>query len=140
MVGRYRPGDRLKIDFWRAEKKRQFSIELKDQNNNRPIATNSTLKDNALENDYGIVFRPLSAAEKRKFNLSGLLVVSVTRGSLIGDTRMQAGFIINSINGDRVNTIEEAVQAIRSARNTISIDGFYPSEPDLYSYRFKQPG
>lgn len=140
MVGRFRPGDRLKVDYWRAEKKRQSSVELKDQNNNRPIASNSTLKDDALEADYGIVFRPLSANERRKYNLSGLMVVSVTRGSLIGETRMQAGFIINSINGDPVETIEDAVQAIRSARSTVSIDGFYPGEPDLYSYRFRQPG
>ncbi len=140
MVGRYRPGDRLKVDYWRAEKKRQILIELKDQNNNRPIASNSKLRDDALEDDYGIVFRPLSASERRKYNLSGLMVISVIRGSLIGETKMQAGFIIHAINGEQVETIEDAVQAIRSARSTVSIDGFYPGVPDLYSYRFRQPG
>jgi hypothetical protein len=67
-------------------------------------------------------------------------VVSVTRNSLVGDTQMQAGFIITSINGERPDSIEEAVELVRAARTNISMDGYYPVDPDLYSYRFKQPG
>jgi serine protease Do len=140
LVGRFRPGDRLKIDYWRAEQTRQVMIELKDQNNNRVIAAVDTYNQDALYADYGITFRPLNSSEKRRYNLSGLTVISVNRESIIGETQMQAGFVINSINGTTVLTAEEAVQVIRAARNSVSIDGFYPGEPDLYSYRFKQPG
>ncbi len=38
MIGRYRPSEKIKIDYWRAEKSRQVMIELKDQNNNKTIS------------------------------------------------------------------------------------------------------
>jgi serine protease Do len=141
MVGRYRPSEKIKVDYWRAEKSRQVMIELKDQNNNKTLAESDLERPDALEQDYGIVLRPLTMSERNKYNMIyGLMVVSVTRNSLVGDTQMQAGFIITSINGERPDSIEEAVELVRAARTNISMDGYYPVDPDLYSYRFKQPG
>jgi serine protease Do len=139
LVGRFRPGDRLKITYWRAQKQRSASIELKDQNNSKLYTDAARYKTDALEARYGIVIRPLTSPEKRKFNMSGLLVVSVARQSLVGVTKMQAGFIINSINGVPVESIEEAVETVTAVRSTVSMDGYYPGEPDLYSYQFRQP-
>jgi serine protease Do len=141
IVGRFRPGEKIKLDFWRAEKVRQALVELKDQNNNKTYSANEKMQPNVLERDYGIVMRPLSTSELRKYNVQqGLMVVSVVYGSLVGKTHMMPGFIITSINGERVNSIEKAVELIRATRSTVSLDGYYPAEGDLYSYRFKQPG
>jgi hypothetical protein len=51
---------------------------------------------------------------------------------------MQPGFLITSVNGNRVNNAAEAIDAIKRAYNSLALDGYYEGEPDLYSYRFKK--
>ena len=51
---------------------------------------------------------------------------------------MQPGFIITSVNGKRVTSMSEAVEAMQNAINNLSLDGYYEGESDLYSYRFKK--
>jgi len=62
----------------------------------------------------------------------------VRRGSVVYQTNMQPGFIITSVNGKRVNTVNEAVEAMLSAYTNLALDGYYEGESDLYSYRFKK--
>jgi len=51
---------------------------------------------------------------------------------------MQPGFVVTSVNGNRVNSASEAIDAMRSAYNNLVLDGYYEGEADLYSYRFKK--
>ena len=51
---------------------------------------------------------------------------------------MQPGFVITSVNGDRVSNVMEVMEAVKNAYNSLTLDGYYEGEPDLYSYRFKK--
>jgi len=66
------------------------------------------------------------------------MVVGVRKGSLVYETNMVAGYIITSVNGNRVNNLAETVDCIRNAYNLVVLDGYYEGEPDLYSYRFRK--
>ncbi|MFN0217139.1 MAG: Do family serine endopeptidase [Saprospiraceae bacterium] len=136
-VGRFRPGEAVQIDYWRGGKKLRSRITLKDVNNSTKIAI---AKGDELEDELGLALRNLSREEQRKLRLQGVIVSSIRRGSVVYQTNMQPGFIITSINGKRVNTINEAVEAMQSAYINLSLDGYYEGESDLYSYRFKKNG
>jgi Do/DeqQ family serine protease len=135
-IGRFRPGDSVEVDYWRNGKKVRSGIVLKDINNSTKIAR---AQGNELESDLGFALRDLTREEKRKLRLQGGAIVnSVRRGSPVYETNMQPGFVITSVNGKRVGNVSEAVEAIQSAYNNLSLDGYYEGEPDLYSYRFKK--
>lgn len=136
-VGRFRPGESVTLDYWRNGKKLRSSVRLKDVNNSTKIAR---VQGNELEDELGFEIRDLSNSEKSKIRLQGAVVNSITKGSLVYQTNMQPGFVITSVNGSRVKSAAEAIDAIKNAYNNLSIDGYYESEPDLYSYRFKKRG
>lgn len=136
-VGRYRPGEAVSLEYWRNGKKYRNRVMLKDSNNSTGVAR---ARGDELENELGFALRDLTKEEKRKLRVQGSIVTSVRRGSVVYDTNMQPGFIISSVNGNRITTAAEAIEAIQNAYNTLSLDGYYEGEPDLYSYRFKKRG
>lgn len=135
IVGRYRPGEQLTLQYWRNGRKLNSPIVLKDDRNSIRVGA---LRGDELDTDLGIALRELSRNEKDRLHLQGAMVSSVKRGSIVGNTNMQPGFIISSVNGNRVNSMAEAIGSIRDARNSVVLDGRYESEPDLYSYRFRK--
>lgn len=134
-IGRFRPGDQVFLEYWRSGKKSRIHITLKDINNSVAVVR---VRGDELEPELGVELRDLSEEEQRKLRIQGVMVTSVRRGSVIYQTNMQPGFIISSVNGNRVASAAEAVDAIKNAYNSLVLDGYYEGEPDLYSYRFKK--
>ena len=134
-VGRYRPGDQVTLEYWRKGHKYRTRVTLKDGNN---FAALARAQGTELKNEIGFELRELRREEQRRLQLQGAMVTSITRGSVVESTNMQPGFIITSVNGNRVNGLPEAIEAIRNAYNSVSLDGYYEGEPDLYSYRFRK--
>lgn len=134
-VGRYRPGEQVSLDYWRNGRKYRSNLVLKDGNNSTTIAR---VQGNELENTIGFELRDLNRDEQRRIRAQGAIVSSVRRGSLVAATNMQPGFLITSVNGNRVANVSEALTAIQNAYNALTLDGYYEGEPDLYSYRFKK--
>ncbi|MCC6463529.1 MAG: Do family serine endopeptidase [Saprospiraceae bacterium] len=135
-VGRYRPGDRIRVEFWRDGRKLSANVLLKDGNNS--TGKSAQFRGNELEESLGFEIRNLTEEEQRRMRVQGAMVTSVRRGSIIYTTNMQPGFVITSVNGNRVSDISETVECVRNAYNNIVLDGYYEGESDLYSYRFKK--
>lgn len=135
IVGRYRPGETVTVEYWRNGQKLSTKITLKDSANSTKI---SRFKGDELLNDIGMELRNLTKAEQTRLGLKGAVVSSVLRGSLVYGTNMQPGFILTRVNGARVNDLSEAIEAVKNAHNNIILDGYYEGEEDLYSYRFKK--
>ena len=134
-VGRYRPGDQVSIEYWRGGKKSRIRVTLKDLNNSTAVVR---ARGDELEGQLGFELRDLSREEQQRLRVQGAMVTSVRRGSIVFLTNMQPGFVISSVNGDRVATASETIEAIKNAYNSLVLDGYYEGEPDLYSYRFKK--
>lgn len=137
LVGRYRPGDQVTLEYWRVGKKYRSRLLLKDANNSNGAV--AQVQGNELEAELGLEIRDLSREERRSTQLQGAIVSSVRRGSIVYETNMQPGLVITTVNGSRVTTLTEAVEAIKSASKNLVIDGYYEGQPDLYSYRFRKP-
>jgi S1-C subfamily serine protease len=135
LVGRFRPGDQVNVEYWRGGRKARIRVTLKDVNNSTLVAR---VRGDELEGQLGFELRDLSRDEQQRLRLQGAIVTSVRRGSIVHQTNMQPGFVISSVNGDRVANSAEAIEAIKNAYNSLVLDGYYEGEPDLYSYRFKK--
>ena len=136
-VGRFRPGDRISVEYWRDGRKFNTNVLLKDGNNSISVAARSA-KGNELEEALGLGMRELTKEEQRRMRIQGAVVLSVRRGSIVYETNMQPGFVITGVNGNRVTNLAEVIECVRNAYNSVVLDGYYEGEPDLYSYRFKK--
>jgi Do/DeqQ family serine protease len=66
----------------------------------------------------------------------GVLVKKIKSGGPFSKTRMQDGFIITSVNGNDITSVEELSQAISSLRgeSSIQLEGMYPGYEGIYRY------
>ena len=63
------------------------------------------------------------------------MVKKIKSGGAFSKTRMESGFIITSVNGMDVSSIEELNEAIRSLKGeTIQLEGMYPGYSGSYRY------
>ena len=64
-----------------------------------------------------------------------MLVKKIKTGGPFSQTRMQDGFIITSVNGVDITSIEELGQAITSLKGeSIQLEGIYPGYEGVYRY------
>lgn len=132
-VGRYRPGNMVKVDYFRNGRKYQAQIMLRNKNNS--VALSVTNHDNLLLN-LGFELRELTMTEERKLNVKGVKVISIFRGSKIERTEMDPDYVITKVNDVRVTTVDEVVRELKKAKSKVLLEGFYENYAGEYYYTF----
>ncbi len=135
LIGRFRPGDKVSVDYWRNGRKNHSQVMLKDSHN---LTAVGTMRGDELDESLGLSLRELKKEERSRLKISGCVVSSIRRESVAYQTNMQPGFVVVSVNGNSVTNVQEAMEAMQNARNQVILDGYYEGEPDLYSYRFRK--
>lgn len=135
IIGRYRPGDTIQLEFNRGNEIRKVDVELRNHINSTDLV--AIRKDSVLK-DLGIEIRDLSNNEKERLKTNGVYVVSIKAGSIIGKTNMEPGFVITKINSKKISTAEELIERLKSENGKINLDGYYENYPDNYSYLFSK--
>jgi Do/DeqQ family serine protease len=123
IVGRYRPGDTLNVQYYRRGEVQNAKVILKN-----PFVT--TLAD------IGFELRDFTLDELKSMNKKGVLVVSIYKGSRIERTNMDPGFVITKVNDKTVETVEQVIKEIRNSRKRVVLEGFYKRYPGEYYYAF----
>jgi serine protease Do len=134
IIGRLRPGSKIEIKFWRDKKTYDVEATLKNQANTTSLV--STRRDPILI-DLGFEVRDLIAEEKLSIGRSGVKVLSIYRGSIIEKTNMAPNYIITSVNGNKITSVDELINQIKQSENEVLLDGFYEKYKGRFPYRFK---
>jgi Do/DeqQ family serine protease len=133
-VGRFSPGNVLKVEFFRKGKKSIARVTLKNRSNRTSIVQGEDVR---LLQKIGIEVRPLSTKERKKLHIdAGLRVTSVFRDSKIDRTNLKPNFVITQVNGININTESEMVAALRKAKKEVKLKGVYEGIPDPFYYVF----
>ena len=68
----------------------------------------------------------------------GVMVKKIIAGGVLSKTRMEEGFIITSVNGYDITSIDELNKAIVSLRGeSIYLEGIYTDADGVYRYPLK---
>lgn len=133
-VGRYSPGNVLKVEYVRNGKKSMARVTLKNRSNRTSIVKGDDLK---YLQKLGMEVRPLNARERKSSKLeNGIKVTSVLRGSTIDRTNLKPDFIITEVNGFRVSTEADLVTALQKAGKEVKLKGVYENVDEPYFYVF----
>jgi serine protease Do len=131
-VARYRPGNKLVVEYYRNGKLDKTTVELQDAF----AASAAMSEDENYLQTLGFELRDLSDEERKRFGKTGVYVVSVFRFSTIEETRMEPGYVITHVNGKRIKTKAELVKLMQEAGHEVALDGFYEGYSEAYSYTF----
>ncbi len=123
-VGRYRPGDKVKVTYLRANKERTADVVLKNLNNSTELVKRSEAKAVTFD---GAKFEPVSKQEMSKLGITGGAKIAGVEDSKFRDTGMKDGFIITKIDRYAVNEPADVEKHLKSFDSgVVYIEGVYP--------------
>lgn len=133
LLGRYRPGNLLEVEYLRKGKSTQVEIILKDKTNGIAAISSS---EEAILRTLGFELRNLTKEEKKRMQVDGVKVISIYRGSKIERTNMDPGFIITNLDNRRIGSVKELIKQLEEASGKVMLEGIYEHYPGSYYYAF----
>ena len=126
----FRPGDKVPITYVRGGKEFTTMVTLKKKA--------GTFEDVAVTNIGTKLGGELSTYDKAKAREAGIeggvLVSKITPGGALSRTRINEGFVITSVNGVDITSLEELTKALANVNGTVSLEGVYPGYDGTYKY------
>lgn len=133
-IGQHRPGDILRVEFFRDGKKKEAKVKLSDSRTGiLKDVTDAKAPDDILS-DIGMNIRDLNAYEEARLPRDGVVVSSITMGSLIDDINMEVNFIITKINGFPISNVVDFKAELARAGSSIYLQGYYEEFPGDFAY------
>lgn len=133
-VAKYRPGDKISVEFIRDGKIRQTTVQLKNKFNTVAAVENS--KD--ILNDLGISVENLTAKEMSQLGVeSGVRITDLKNGKLAQSTDIRKGFIITQIDDQPVRNVEDFTNILKDKSGKVMVEGIYPNRKESYLYAFR---
>ena len=120
-VSKYRPGDKIKVDYIRNKKERSSDATLRNQKGNTQIVKSTDLAV------LGARFRPVSDQLRKSLNLSyGIQIYDLQPGKFMKND-IKEGYIITKINDRRIYSIDDVNLAVDESDGAIFLTGIYPN-------------
>lgn len=130
MIARNRPGAEVVVEYIRNGDLESTIVVLQQK---------IIRKLDPMMVEIGFELKDLSEAEIAKYGAGGAKVNSIYRDSKIMDTNMELDFIITSVNGREISSVDEALNAIADVENDqVELGGFYPQFEGKFLYAFNQ--
>ncbi|HYH56265.1 MAG TPA: Do family serine endopeptidase, partial [Anseongella sp.] len=134
VVGRHAPGDKVQVTVLRDGRERKLNLTFKNiQGSEKPDMAGARFEA------MGIELSALTDEEKRQLRTeNGVRVTDLDQKSRIYNyTQIREGFVITKINGQDVSGEASVKKALQNTREgMISIQGFFPNQPGMYTYTF----
>jgi S1-C subfamily serine protease len=133
-VAKYRPGDKISVEYIRDGKTYTGSVVLKNKYNTVASVDNS----HDILNTLGIKVENLTDNEKRSLGVpGGVKITDLKDGKLSEFTDIRKGFIITQIDDENISNVDDFVNILKGKNGKVLIEGIYPNKPMSYLYAFK---
>ncbi len=129
-VARYKPGDKISLTYKRNGKENTVNVTLKNKAGNTDV-----VKSGGILDKLGAEVETADSKTLKANDISGGVIVKKITGGALAKSRLQESYIITSVNGTEVKTVEDLVNALKSAPNgKVRVEGVYPGFEGVYPY------
>ena len=127
-IAGFRPNDKVQMSYLRGGKEYNTTVTLK--------AKVSAVEEATAAGDIiGAELANLDSKKADEYDVTGGVVVKKIReGGKLSETKMDEGFVITSVNGRAIKSIDELGKILNSAVGTVKLEGFYPGFRGSYTY------
>lgn len=129
-IASFRPGDKVPVTYQRSGKEFTVQVTLK-----KKAGTFEDLAAANIGNRLGAELVTLDKGKAREYGINGgVMVRKINSGGALSRTRMGEGFVITSVNGEDVSTVEDLSRLLSNAQGSIRLEGIYPGYDGMYTY------
>ncbi len=128
-LSRYKPGDKIDVTYVRNGSEKTVPVTLKNKS-----GTYAQVQAETLGDKLGGELATVDAATAKKNNIAGGVQVKKLGNGILKNSRIQEGFIILSVNGQEVKTVEQLNTLLANATGTVKLEGIYPGYDETYGY------
>lgn len=128
-IARYKPGDKISVTYIRDGKENTTSLTLKNKSGNYEVVKTETVFD-----DLGGTLVTIDKQTAKKNDVTGGVQVQKLGNGPLKNTRIQEGFIITSIDGQDVNSVDDLKNILNNSKGTVRLEGIYPGYDGTYTY------
>ena len=122
----FRPGDKVPVTYTRNGKSYTTSVQLKKKSDVVSADVQTRLKADLAT---------LSKKDAAELGISGGVIINkIYEDSPLGRARIQPTFVITSIAGQQVTSVEGLTQLLSKISGTVKVEGIYPGNEMPYSY------
>lgn len=131
-LSRYRPKDKVDIIVKRDNKEKPFTVVLRNKEGDAKLVTSTDLF-------LGARFKEASKEQLRKLGIDSGVQISELQDGNLRDASIKEGFIITTVDGNFVKSVEDLKNIIGQKRkgSTVEIEGVYPGGKYVYVYVVK---
>ena len=129
-IASYNAGDKVKITYKRDNKEYTTNATLSTK-----TGTYDEIAASGVGEALGADLETLDKKKAQEYDAEGGVVVkNIKKDSPFGRTRMQEGFIILSVNGEEVTSVQNLGKILSMLAGTVQIEGIYPGSDGTYRY------
>jgi serine protease Do len=129
-VARFRPGDKIKVNFVRKGEPVEVEAILKNKMGDTSIIKKD---DSSVKNLLGAEIRTITKEEAQKMKIEGGAKISRLGDGKIKEAGIKEGFIITSVDKNPVKGAEDVAQILEENRTGgLLIAGIYPNGQKAY--------
>jgi serine protease Do len=126
-IAGFRPKDKVQVAYKRSGKDYTTTVTLKPNV--------STVEVTSAADVIGAELANLDSKKADEYDVPGGVVVKkIKEGGKLSQTKMDEGFVITSVNGTAIKSIDELSRIVNGAIGTVKLEGFYPGFRGSYSY------
>ena len=128
-IASFKPNDKVQISYLRGGKEFNTTVTLKAKVSAVEVAIASA------GDIIGAELANLDSKKADEYDVDGGVVVKkIKEGGKLSETKMDEGFVITSVNGKTIKSIDELSKILNSAVGTVKLEGFYPGFRGSYTY------
>ena len=130
-IASYNAGDKVKIAYKRDGKDYTATVTLSAKTGTYDeLASTSNIGEK-----LGAELETLDKKKAQEYEVAGgVIVKKIKDGEAMSRTRMQAGFIILSVNGEEITNVQDLGKLLSAMDGTVQLEGIYPGYDGTYRY------
>jgi serine protease Do len=129
-VASYNAGDKIKVTYLRGGKELIGTAVLKSK-----VGSFEAVTKQAINEKIGAELETISKEKAKQLSVDGgVEVKSIKKDGPIGRTRIETGFIITSVNGVDITSVEQLSRVLARIDGTFRLEGMYPGSDGTYTY------
>jgi serine protease Do len=130
-VGKYRPGDKIKVSLVRSGKEMNLPVVLKNKEGNVGIVKKEKPAEKPIFT-LGAAFEQVTKEEMTRLKISNGVRISKLQNGKMAAAGIREGFIVTSIDKKKVNNIDDVESALKNKQGGVLIEGIYPNGMRAY--------
>jgi Do/DeqQ family serine protease len=129
-IAQFKPGDKVPVTYIRTGKEYVTTVILKESAGKLEVVTATNIQEK-----LGGTLETFPKSRAIAYGVEGgVIVKSLRANGALKASKMEEGFVITSVNGNEVTTVEELSKLLSNVTGTVELEGFYPGYNGTHTY------